>query len=1056
MKLVLSGCCGRAAGSGDGRRLTSTGGSSGGSTPTTRRRQQQELLASPLLLSLTDFGVIFGVVTLVHLMLLACWRRCLTSLRESKVLPHPSPPPSPPDEEAAGEQMVTEAEGYQLFLSRKSKSGYMGVSEMSSGGFQARRFTSSQRLVDLGLFDTALDAAVAYAKHAAADGMRAGGADETKATNANGGEKHPAALQRKFSTKRQMRRSASSAKRLGKKVKEMPSGFRPLPAALIWPNMEVMIFVFFTAGIVESAAAILDGAATGVMDDAGYIALAIVCCTIVFLFLVHEGFRIRRFYKLHASELWEPSPVLDHYSEVDDPLLRLFARCRIMRPRLRFRGSYDAPEEDAEEPARSMRSLQVREALSTRSHKDHPGDVFGKLSGYWLADVGGGRRGASYHLSKATTQVFVAFFSGLGATAAAGSSSGLAFAIILSSMQIMLGLFYLIFGPSGDRLEGAATGLEFLLFGIAAAVSYAAGLPENEGNDGLENASTILLFVAPSIAVTLSIYDVLLLPLLGACLEKDGWAGCKASIYAAVLLPLEMIFSQGDGGMSDSAGNILQAGMEIEGNMTETTVAVASGRSEHSLRKEKESEEDAEARKKAIELRKMRRLVEQAEANEVAAFKAGWDPLKPTFYLLRRTTVLVCSTKSLPRMQELRSKRQLEKHKIPFSDAFRGQGILQKTLFVSHTWEATGAPDTEGAQLAAIQSHLKEHQEIEYVWYDYACLPQSDETSDGLDGRSGVEMEECRLMTIAMVDLFLTASKVLILLDDSYGSRFWCQLEAWCAMQTASAKGVRTATDEEKRHTILCIHNAQDVGLEERLATKTPGEMAKLLKKPDAIVTNEKDRATMLPIVSKANEHVKEMVAKATGKAYTPTAEMPRPTLDVNLAKRVLAFDKLQKKEGGMGAVAVVAKAKHTRAVADAAERQKQAEDDFLEADTDGSGTIDEEELLALFQKLMRKRMAGTDAKVLTEYMRRFRKSPDTPLDLEFDEFVKVYNSFLEEWEGGAFHDSPGKEVFSPSNVVTTVDGSPSGSPNGDSPSFKRGRLPLRAPSRQAPTFSPR
>ena len=80
--------------------------------------------------------------------------------------------------------------------------------------------------------------------------------------------------------------------------------------------------------------------------------------------------------------------------------------------------------------------------------------------------------------------------------------------------------------------------------------------------------------------------------------------------------------------------------------------------------------------------------------------------------------------------------------------------------------------------------------------------------------------------------------------------------------------------------------------------------------------------------------------------------------------------------------------------VASTAQRQQQAEDAFLEADTDGSGSIDEDECLALFEKLT----SNQQADVLAEYMRSFRTSPDIPLDLEFDQFVHVYNSFLEKW----------------------------------------------------------
>ena len=99
----------------------------------------------------------------------------------------------------------------------------------------------------------------------------------------------------------------------------------------------------------------------------------------------------------------------------------------------------------------------------------------------------------------------------------------------------------------------------------------------------------------------------------------------------------------------------------------------------------------------------------------------------------------------------------------------------------------------------------------------------------------------------------------------------------------------------------------------------------------------------------------------------------------------------------------LVQKSPQSPKVVDAAERQQQAENDFLAADADGSGTIDEEELLALFEKLLSKRKddgsaATPDRTVLTEYMRGFRTSAETPLDLEFDGFVRIYNSFLDRW----------------------------------------------------------
>ena len=65
------------------------------------------------------------------------------------------------EEEAAhyGE-LVTEAEGYQLFLSSKNACGYKGVWKTRGGRFEARKGN-----VYIGMYDTALEAAVGYAKH---------------------------------------------------------------------------------------------------------------------------------------------------------------------------------------------------------------------------------------------------------------------------------------------------------------------------------------------------------------------------------------------------------------------------------------------------------------------------------------------------------------------------------------------------------------------------------------------------------------------------------------------------------------------------------------------------------------------------------------------------------------------------------------------------------------------------------------------------------------------------------------------------------------------------
>ena len=65
--------------------------------------------------------------------------------------------------------VAEEAEGYRLYVSGVSATGYTGVKLEPSGGYTARGRTGGVRL-HLGTFSTAVDAAVAYAKHCEATG----------------------------------------------------------------------------------------------------------------------------------------------------------------------------------------------------------------------------------------------------------------------------------------------------------------------------------------------------------------------------------------------------------------------------------------------------------------------------------------------------------------------------------------------------------------------------------------------------------------------------------------------------------------------------------------------------------------------------------------------------------------------------------------------------------------------------------------------------------------------------------------------------------------------
>jgi len=210
--------------------------------------------------------------------------------------------------------------------------------------------------------------------------------------------------------------------------------------------------------------------------------------------------------------------------------------------------------------------------------------------------------------------------------------------------------------------------------------------------------------------------------------------------------------------------------------------------------------------------------------------------------------------------------------------ALTGRGItfkIKDILVVSHRWEENGRPDVNGAQLQAIKEYLKEHPEIKWVWFDYSSMPQK---IGRIDTRSKEERAEFQLMLECITNLYLTA-QVLILLDGSYASRFWTLTEAWCSMQTATKDGLKNSISSTEdadftgsdvkvgsRCTIKHIHTADDKhdvhGLIDKVSKKTAAEMVSHLEKPDVLVTNAKDKETMLPKILKYDEEVTQRFKK--------------------------------------------------------------------------------------------------------------------------------------------------------------------------------------------------
>lgn len=133
-------------------------------------------------------------------------------------------------------------------------------------------------------------------------------------------------------------------------------------------------------------------------------------------------------------------------------------------------------------------------------------------------------------------------------------------------------------------------------------------------------------------------------------------------------------------------------------------------------------------------------------------------------------------------------------------------------------------------------------------------------------GRDKAESEDIEFsVMLPNINLLYLFCSVLILLDSSYMSRFWTQFEAFLSFRKVTANGLDSTSEEERRDTIICIHNANPKydppKLRDMWGDKTAEQAYAILEKPDVKVTNLKDKNIQLPKLKKLNEFAKSAVA---------------------------------------------------------------------------------------------------------------------------------------------------------------------------------------------------
>ena len=187
---------------------------------------------------------------------------------------------------------------------------------------------------------------------------------------------------------------------------------------------------------------------------------------------------------------------------------------------------------------------------------------------------------------------------------------------------------------------------------------------------------------------------------------------------------------------------------------------------------------------------------------------------------------------------------------------------FNKYFIISHRWEDPEGkhPDPDCTKLKELQKELRKRPDIEGVWMDFPCLPQGDKTEE-----EKAFFDHC----LQNVNLLYLHGNVLVFLDKEYNTRFWTQYEFFLCSHKATPQGLvpKTKAEFEMRVTIVSIGAAafsQGKDAESLIATwseRTAAQAVEILGKADVKVTNKKDKVTMLPIVGKTDEHVKEMMS---------------------------------------------------------------------------------------------------------------------------------------------------------------------------------------------------
>jgi sugar lactone lactonase YvrE len=223
---------------------------------------------------------------------------------------------------------------------------------------------------------------------------------------------------------------------------------------------------------------------------------------------------------------------------------------------------------------------------------------------------------------------------------------------------------------------------------------------------------------------------------------------------------------------------------------------------------------------------------------------------KTTFFFVKRDDFLEFKREEgMPVFQELAKRDKLVAHSIMLEEAAKNK-YRNRFAVVSHRWKDKHHPDADGEQMSVVQQQVKKQADIEWIWIDWMCLPQSVKTSRGRVKYRKTKIQDKyfgkALHSVNMLYLFMD---IYILCDLDYCNRFWCLLESFLATHLVTPQGLALAPANHYVIIPMGGFDGDQEGTTEKLmfvVDKDEEEMLAVLSSNDVFVTNQSDQTFMV------------------------------------------------------------------------------------------------------------------------------------------------------------------------------------------------------------------